>query len=392
MIEFVPEDSNKAKIKVVGVGGAGGNAVNRMIEAGLTNVEFISINTDQQALDGSRASTRMQIGTRLTKGLGAGADPDTGRRAMEEDRDKVAEAIAGADMVFVTAGMGGGTGTGAAPIVAEIAKQQGSLTVAIVTKPFEFEGRKRMNRAMSGIHEIKDRVDTLIVIPNQRLIEIADKGTPLAEAFLIADDVLLHATRGITELITVPGLINCDFADHRTVMKEGGDALMGTGICSGEDRAREAAYQAINSPLLEDLSIAGARGVLINICGGNDMTLHEVNEATSIITDAAGSDANIIFGAVIDHEAEGEIRVTVIATGFGKTTSEGDFDTSVVDLFTQPKSAGSQSEHSRTNDDREKHQDQPEVSETTEFNEENYEGPAYIRRNYPKNFDPMKNN
>jgi cell division protein FtsZ len=316
-LEFASDYANYAKIKVVGVGGAGGNAVNRMIAHGLTGVEFISINTDSQALDFSKADVKLQIGGNVTRGLGAGARPEVGRQAMEEDRERVASLLQGADLVFVTAGMGGGTGTGGAPIVAEIAREMGALAVAICTKPFEFEGRKRMNRALTGIDELKTRVDTLIVIPNQRLLSIVDPSTKLTDAFIMADDVLFRATRGISDLITIPGLINCDFADVRTVMMEMGDAMMGSGVGTGENKAANAARMAINSPLLEDVIISGAKGVLVNVTGSPDMTLYEVNEATTVIYDAAGSDANIIFGAVIDPALDDEIRVTVIATGFG---------------------------------------------------------------------------
>ena len=305
-----------AVMKVVGVGGAGGNAINTMVEAGLQGVDFIAVNTDAQALDQSSAQTRIQIGKRLTQGLGAGANPEIGRRAIEEDKDDISEAIAGADMVFVTAGMGGGTGTGAAPIVAEIAKDQGSLTVGIVTKPFHFEGMKRMKRAEEGIDELRRNVDTLIVIPNQRLFAVVDKTTPLLDAFKVADQVLLHATKGISDLITIPGLINLDFADVKTVMSEMGHALMGTGSASGEGKAVQAAQQAISSPLLEGVSIRGAQGVLVNITGSPQMTLHEISEATTIIYEEAGDNANIIFGAVIDETLEDTIFVTVIATGF----------------------------------------------------------------------------
>ncbi|MCC6963205.1 MAG: cell division protein FtsZ [candidate division Zixibacteria bacterium] len=314
--------TDRAKIKVVGVGGAGGNAVNRMIDQKLNGVEFVSINTDAQALEFSRAEQRFQIGKSLTRGLGAGARPEIGKQAIEEDRAEVARLLDGADLVFVTAGMGGGTGTGAAPAVAEIARELGALTVAIVTKPFDFEGRKRMNRALGGIDDLKSRVDTLIVIPNQRLLQVVDPSTRLTEAFLMADDVLLRATRGISDLITVPGLINCDFADVRTVMLEMGDAMMGSGWGRGENKAANAARMAINSPLLEDVNISGAKGLLMNITGGPDMTLYEVNEATTVIYDAAGADANIIFGAVIDPTLDDEIRVTVIATGFGTAKRE----------------------------------------------------------------------
>jgi len=315
--DFAYEEENAAKIKVVGVGGAGCNAVNRMIEADLAGVEFLAINTDAQVLEYSKADTRIQIGGRVTKGLGAGADPEIGRRAIEEDADLVAEAIVGADMVFVTCGLGGGTGTGASPIIAELARKTDALTVAVVTKPFEFEGTKRMCRANEGEAVLKEHVDTLICIPNQRLLAVVEKNTRLTEAFRICDDVLYQATKGISDLITVPGLINCDFADVRTVMKEMGAAIMGTGSAEGEGKAVAAANAAIASPLLENVSIAGAKGVLVNITGGADLALFDINEATSIINEAAGEEANIIFGAVIDHNMKDEISVTVIATGFG---------------------------------------------------------------------------
>ena len=315
------EDPGKyARIKVVGVGGAGGNAVNRMIEAGLSGVEFIAINTDAQVLESNRAGKKVQIGKRLTKGLGAGANPEIGYKAIEEDQDEVAEVLKGADMVFITAGMGGGTGTGAAPVVADIACKQGALTVGIVSKPFMFEGQRRMEKADKGLQNLKDKSDNLITIPNERLLAVVDRSTTLAEAFVFADEVLHQATKGISELITTPGMINCDFADVKTVMLERGDALMGTGIGSGEERAEIAAQQAISSPLLENISISGARGVLINVTGGDDMTLFDVNAATSIIYQAAGSDANVIFGAVIDPTLKDQMRVTVIATGFGSSS------------------------------------------------------------------------
>ena len=307
-----------ANIKVVGVGGAGGNAINRMIASGLKGVEFIAVNTDAQVLEQNRAEKRIQIGVNITNGLGAGANPDVGRLAMEESRREVVEQIGKPNLVFITAGMGGGTGTGAAPIVAEIAKEAGALTVAIITTPFRFEGRKRIDRALEGLDELKAKVDTLIMIPNERLLEIVDKNTTLSQAFETADEVLHQATKGISDLITIPGLINCDFADVRTVMQEMGSALMGTGCGEGEERAIDAAQQAISSPLLESVSIAGARGVLINITGGEDMTLHDVNTATSLIYEKAGDHANIIFGAVIDPEMSNKMRVTVIATGIGK--------------------------------------------------------------------------
>ncbi|MEW5873665.1 MAG: cell division protein FtsZ [Candidatus Zixiibacteriota bacterium] len=318
--EFAMEEELAAKLKVVGVGGAGGNAVNRMIEAGLTGVEFLAVNTDAQVLEHSKANCRIQIGGKVTRGLGAGADPNVGRRAVEEDRDLVSAALAGADMVFVTAGLGGGTGTGAAPVVAELAKQQGALTVAIVTLPFDFEGKPRNRRAMEGLEELREKVDTMICIKNQRLLAVVDRTTRLTDAFCICDDILHQATKGIADLITVPGLINCDFADVRTVMREMGDAIMGTGRADGEGKAKEAARAAIHSPLLEDVSIVGARGVLVNITGGHDLSLHDVHEANTIISEAAGEEANIIFGAVIDPRLDDEIRVTVIATGFGSNT------------------------------------------------------------------------
>ena len=324
-----------AKMKVIGVGGAGGNAINRMIESELKGVDFLAINTDLQALNTNKAKNKIQIGKKLTKGLGAGANPDVGQKAIEEDRESVEAALQDVDMVFITGGMGGGTGTGASPIVAEIAKELGALTVAIVTKPFQFEGVKRMKRAMEGIRHLREKVDTLIIIPNQRLFSIVPKGTPLLEAFRMADDVLLHATKGISDLITEPGLINLDFADVRTVMAEMGDALMGTGISNGQDRAQEAAMRAISSPLLEDVSISGAKGVLINITGGLDLSLDDVNNATSIIFEAAGADANIIFGAILDENIQDEVRVTVIATGLNERipAQTPEEDRNVLELF-----------------------------------------------------------
>jgi len=319
---FADDFVGVANIKVVGVGGAGGNAINRMIVSDLKGVEFIAVNTDAQVLEQNRAEKRVQIGSGVTNGLGAGANPDVGRRAMEESRQEVADQIGQPNLVFITAGMGGGTGTGAAPIVAEIAKAAGALTVAIVTKPFRFEGRKRIQRAEDGLAELKSKVDTLITIPNERLLEIVDKNTTLSNAFATADDVLHQATKGISDLITIPGLINCDFADVRTVMLEMGNALMGTGCGEGEERAIDAAQQAISSPLLESVSIAGAKGVLINITGGEDMTLHDVNSATTLIYDKAGDNANIIFGAVVDPAMNNQMRVTVIATGIGKEEPE----------------------------------------------------------------------
>jgi cell division protein FtsZ len=314
----------KAKMKVIGVGGAGGNAVNRMVSAGLSGVEFISINTDAMALDNNKATHRIQIGEKITKGLGAGANPEIGRIAMEEDREKVAAMLEGADMVFVTAGMGGGTGTGGAPVVAEIARELDILTVAIVTRPFLFEGKVRDRNARKGIDDLRRSVDTIILIPNQKLLSVVDRTTSLIDAFKIADDVLHQATKGISDLISVHGLVNLDFADVRTIMKGMGDALMGTGYAEGENRAVTAADNAIHSPLLDDISIVGAKGILINITGGDDMTLYDVNDATQTIYDAVGEDVetNIIFGAVTDPELNGKIRVTVIATGFNEERIE----------------------------------------------------------------------
>ncbi|MBD3420978.1 MAG: cell division protein FtsZ [Chitinivibrionales bacterium] len=320
-MEFAFEETfnHKAKMKVIGIGGAGGNAVNRMVQAGLTGVEFIAVNTDAMALDNNQATHRIQIGERITKGLGAGANPDIGKIALEEDRDKIAEVLEGSDMVFITAGMGGGTGTGGSPVVAQIAQEMDILTVAIVTRPFLFEGKIRDRNARQGIDFLRDHVDTIIVIPNQKLLSIVERSTSLIDAFKSADDVLYQSTKGISDLISVHGLVNLDFADVKTIMRGMGDALMGTGYAeNGEDRAACAADSAIHSPLLDDISIAGARGILINITGGDDMTLHDVSEATQTIYDAVGEDAeaNIIFGAVSDSTMTGNIRVTVIATGF----------------------------------------------------------------------------
>jgi len=318
MFELVEHVHLGARIKVIGVGGGGGNAINTMIAAKLNGVDFIVANTDAQAIDSSRAAIKIQLGEQITKGLGAGANPEIGRRAALEDEQRIREYLAGSDMIFLTAGMGGGTGTGGAPIIAKVAREAGALTVGVVTKPFLFEGKKRMKQAEDGIQELKANVDTLIVIPNQRLLSIAAKSTTMLEAFQKADDVLLQAVRGISDLIITPGLINLDFADVRTVMSEMGLALMGAASASGENRAVEAAQKAISSPLLEDVSIHGARGLLISITGGPDLSLYEVNEAATMIQEEAHEDANIIFGAVIDEKMKDEIRVTVIATGFGE--------------------------------------------------------------------------
>ena len=319
--ELEEQPAQNARMKVVGVGGGGGNAVNRMIEEALAGVQFISVNTDAQALASSRSDLKVQIGKKLTRGLGAGARPEIGRQAIEENRDEVLQHLQGADLVFVTCGMGGGTGTGAAPIIAQMAKDIGALTVGIVTKPFLFEGRKRMKQAEMGITEMRRNVDTMIVVPNERLLAVVGKGIPFQDALKKADEVLLNATRGIASLITSTGIINVDFADVRTVMQNGGAALMGTGIGSGENRALEAAQQAISSPLLDNVSINGASGVLINILGGDDLSLGEAAQISEIIHDAVGDDAQIIFGAGNDPKLKGEVRVTVIATGFDRAVT-----------------------------------------------------------------------
>lgn len=318
MFELEENINIGANIKVVGVGGGGSNAVSTMIEGGMTGVEFIVANTDIQALNANKAATKLQLGLDLTKGLGAGANPDIGRRAAIESYNEIVEKLEGADMVFVTAGMGGGTGTGGAPVVAKIARELGALTIGVVTKPFMFEGKKRGKHAESGLQELRENVDTLIVIPNQKLLTIAAEKTPLLETFKKADEVLLQAVKGISDLINIRGLINLDFADIRTVMKEKGMAIMGTGRAKGDNRAVEAATAAISSPLLENIKIDGATGIIINVTGGPDLSLYEVNEASTLITEAAHEDAEIIFGAVIDDSLGDEVRVTVIATGFAK--------------------------------------------------------------------------
>jgi cell division protein FtsZ len=315
MSDMTVPESNFATIKVIGVGGGGGNAVNRMIDEGLGGVEFIAVNTDSQSLLLSRARTRVRIGDKLTRGLGAGGNPEIGRKAAEESADELYEVLRGADMVFITGGMGGGTGTGAAPVVAQVAKELGALTIGVVTRPFTFEGSRRIQAAEMGIEDLKSKVDTLIVIPNDRLLQIVDKRASLNDAFRMADDVLRQGIQGISELITVPGLINLDFADVRTIMSEGGAALMAVGTASGEDRARKAAEAAISSNLL-DVTIDGARGILFNVTGGPDMSLFEVNEAAAIIKETSHADVNLIFGAVIDENMRDQIRITVIATGF----------------------------------------------------------------------------
>jgi cell division protein FtsZ len=321
MLEFDTNLDSLATIKVIGVGGGGNNAVNRMIEHGVQGVEFIAVNTDAQALNLSKAEVKMQIGGKLTRGLGAGANPEVGKKAAEESKEQIEEALNGADMVFVTAGMGGGTGTGAAPVIAQIARELGALTVGVVTRPFTFEGKKRSNQAAGGIEAMKEAVDTLIVIPNDRLLEIVDKSTPMLEAFREADNVLRQGVQGISDLIAVPGLINLDFADVKTIMSNKGSALMGIGVSAGENRATEAAKKAISSPLLET-SIDGAQGVLMNITGGSNLSLYEVQEAADIVATASDQEVNMIFGSVINEDLKDEIVVTVIATGFSEDVAQ----------------------------------------------------------------------
>lgn len=328
-----------AKLKVIGLGGGGGNAVSRMMAARFTGVDFIVANTDLQALRASPVPNKLQLGARLTGGLGAGSDPEIGKRAAEEDREQIATLLEGADMVFVTAGLGGGTGTGAAPVVAAIAKELGILTVAVVTKPFLFEGRRRAQQAEAGITQMRGVVDTLITIPNQRLLAVVEPGTPLLEAFKVADSVLHQAVQGIADLILVPGLINLDFADVRTVMSGMGMALMGAGVGKGEHRALDAAQKAVASPLLDETSIEGARGILINFTGGPDLSIHEVEEAARVVQEAAHEDANIIFGAVIDERIQDELRITVIATGFAEQKEATGPGGKVVDLPKSPRPA-----------------------------------------------------
>jgi cell division protein FtsZ len=330
------EEREAAKIKVIGLGGGGSNAINRMIDAAFTGVEFIVANTDLQALRASPAAVKLQLGAQLTGGLGAGSDPEIGRNAALEDRDRIEKVLDGADMVFVTAGLGGGTGTGSAPVVAQVAKSLGILTVAVVTKPFAFEGRKRAQQAETGLAELGEVVDTLITIPNQRLLAVVDRGTPLLEAFKVADTVLLQAVQGISDLILVPGLINLDFADVRAIMSGMGMALMGAGVGKGEHRALDAAQKAVASPLLDETSIEGAKGILINFTGGPDLSIHEVEEAARIVQEAAHEEANIIFGAVIDPNLTDEVRITVIATGFADRKA-ATLDSKVVEMPKGPR-------------------------------------------------------
>jgi cell division protein FtsZ len=344
LFEEEAQDAVPAKIIVLGVGGGGCNAIKTMIASGLGQVEFVVANTDLQVLRSSPAPTKIQLGARLTKGLGAGANPQVGKDAALEDADRIREVLAGADMVFITAGMGGGTGTGAAPVIAELAKEVGALTVAVVTKPFVFEGARRMKQAEEGVRALKTACDTLLVIPNQRLLSVVEKGTPLTRAFAVADDILRQGVQGIADVITIPGLVNVDFADVRAIMTHMGRAVMGMGRARGEHRAIEAAQRAIASPLLEDGSIQGARGVLINISGGPDLSLHEVTEASSIVQEAADPEANIIFGSVINDQLQDEVLVTVIATGFdGPTDARGvsSSEVAVLTAFAAPLSLAS---------------------------------------------------
>ena len=337
LFEFDSLAEQKANLKVIGIGGAGGNAVNRMIQAGMKGVDFMVINTDAQDLENNAAENKIQIGKNLTRGLGAGAKSEIGRDAIESDKDAVKSLIEGADMVFITAGMGGGTGTGAAPRVAQIAREMGVLTVGIVTLPFNFEGPKRMNRGLAGITELRKVCDTLISIPNQKLMSVVDKNTTVVEAFKLADSVLHHASKGISDLINVHGLVNLDFADVETIMKNMGEAVIGTGTAKGEERAVLAAQQAISSPLLDNASISGAQGVLVNITGGSDLAIMEVDQATNIIFEEAGQGANIIFGAVIDPDLKDEIMVTVIATGFNHKVAEDDISNRAIESHLESK-------------------------------------------------------
>jgi cell division protein FtsZ len=331
-LTLAPEQRTGARIKVIGVGGGGSNAVNRMVEVGLGGVEFIVANTDVQALDHNRAAVKIQIGRKLTKGLGAGADPNIGRQAALEDTDTILQALSGADMIFVTTGLGGGTGTGGAPVIASLAAELGALTIAVVTRPFRFEGKKRGMQAEAGLEALREAVDTVITIPNERLLTIIDRKTSMTEAFTLADDVLRQAIQGISDLILVPGLINLDFADVKTIMSGMGVAMMGTGMAEGEGRAMQAAQRAVSSPLLQDSSVHGARGVIINVTGGPDLSLAEVSEASCVIQEAAHEDANIIFGAVVDPQLMGRVKLTVIATGFDREVSRGAASETPVDL------------------------------------------------------------
>lgn len=370
MIEFDENRSLAARVKIIGIGGGGNNAINTMISSQLSGVEFVAANTDAQSLAANRAPIKLQLGSKLTKGLGAGANPETGRKAALEDVEMIREALKDSDMVFITAGLGGGTGTGGAPVIAEVAKELGALTVAIVTKPFHFEGKKRMKQAEEGLANLRMTADALITIPNQRLLSIGGKGMTLLEAFKRADEILYHAAKGISDIIVGQGIINVDFADVRTIMAETGMALMGTGMASGESRAVEAAQRAISSPLLEDISIEGARGLLINITGGANMTLNEINEATTLVQKEAHEDANIIWGMVIDETMQEELRVTVIATGFGKVEEK-------VATIPSPVASTVVNRFKRA----------APISVTSK---ENRDIPAFMRRKVSERFDELK--
>ncbi|MFO7820360.1 MAG: cell division protein FtsZ [Halanaerobacter sp.] len=370
--EFDSEMEQFADIKVVGVGGGGNNAVDRMIDSGLKGVEFVAVNTDGQALVSSNAEITLQIGDELTNGLGAGANPEIGGKAAEESEDMIAETLEGSDMVFITAGMGGGTGTGATPVIAEIAKNVGALTVGVVTKPFTVEGRQRMKKAKEGIENLKEKVDTLIIIPNDRLLDVVEKQTTLVEAFKTADDVLRQGVQGISDLITIPGLINLDFADVKTIMTDAGSALMGIGTATGDNRAVEAARTAIASPLLE-ASIEGAKGVLLNVTGGSGLGLHETNESAKVISEVADPEANIILGSVVDEDLEDEVKVTVIATGFDREEQKQTVE--------QRKDKEKSSDKQQSEQKRKKQQKPEDDFDIQSFGDDDLDIPAFLRKN-----------
>ena len=389
LFEFDSLSEQKANLKVVGVGGAGGNAVNRMITSGMQGVDFIAINTDAQDLENNPAEHKIQIGKNLTKGLGAGANSNVGKNAVEADSEVIYNLLEGADMAFITGGMGGGTGTGAAPVVAQISRELGILTVGIVTIPFKFEGPKRYNRALEGIAEMKKSCDTLIAIPNQKLLSVVDKSTTLPEAFQMADGILHQAAKGISDLINVNGMINLDFADVETIMKNMGEAIMGTGLASGEERAVLAAQQAIASPLLDNASISGAQGVLVNITGGENITLHEIDEATSIILDEAGESANIIVGAVIDPNMKDNIQVTVISTGFNTMNMETEINKKVEksiptrdlqELENKPLHAQKEESPAESNEEDQNRMVFDDTQESPAIYEKRLEVPAFLRK------------
>ena len=389
LFEFDSLSEQKANLKVVGVGGAGGNAVNRMITSGMQGVDFIAINTDAQDLENNPAEHKIQIGKNLTKGLGAGANSNVGKNAVEADSEVIYNLLEGADMAFITGGMGGGTGTGAAPVVSQISRELGILTVGIVTIPFKFEGPKRYNRALEGIAEMKKSCDTLIAIPNQKLLSVVDKSTTLPEAFQMADGILHQAAKGISDLINVHGMINLDFADVETIMKNMGEAIMGTGIAQGEERAALAAQQAISSPLLDNASIAGAQGVLVNITGGENITLHEIDEATSIILEEAGESANIIVGAVIDPNMKDNIQVTVISTGFNTMNMEIEINKKVEksiptrelqELENKPLHAQKEESPVESNEENQNRMVFDDTQESPTIYEKRLEVPAFLRK------------